>query len=256
MALIKTREEIDILREGGRRLSEVLQRVAECAKNPGTTGRELDELAEKLIRKSGDEPAFLGYTPHGADRPFPATLCVSVNDEIVHGIPNEQEKVLEEGDIVGLDLGLRHQGLFVDSAVTVGVGQIDEAAERLIVTTSEALSIAIAACKVSAFINDIGCAIEKFVKPYQYGIVRDLGGHGVGHAVHEKPYIQNYCIKGKSLELKEGMVLALEPMLNEGTYEVVLGEDGYTYHTADGSRSAHFEHTIVITVNGPEILTV
>lgn len=256
MALIKTPQEIKILREGGRRLAHVLARVAEAAKRPGTSSRELDELAEKLIRQGGDEPAFLGYTPHGAVRPFPATLCVSVNDEIVHGIPNEREKILQEGDIVGLDLGLKHEGLFVDSAVTVGVGAIDEPAERLVITTSEALSIGIAACKIGACLNDIGCAIEKFVKPYKYGIVRDLGGHGVGHAVHEKPYIQNYCMKGKSPELKEGMVLALEPMLNEGTYEVVLGEDGYTYHTADGSRSAHFEHTIVLTPAGPEILTV
>lgn len=254
MAKIKTQEEIEILREGGKHLASVLREVKALVA-PGISAKELNDIAEKKIREYGDEPAFLHYTPWGADRPYPATLCVSVNDEIVHGIPNESEKVFKEGDIVGLDIGLKHNGLFVDMAETVAVGVVDPDGKKLMDATREALERAIAVCRDGADINDVGCAIEKCVKPLGYGIVEDLGGHGVGHKVHEPPYIHNYCVKGKGGRLTAGMVIALEPMLNEGTHEVVLDKDGYTYKTADGKRSAHFEHTIVITKNGAEILT-
>jgi methionyl aminopeptidase len=254
MAKIKTKEEIEVLREGGRHLAAVLKALI-AAVRPGVSARALNDLAEEKIREFGDEPAFLNYTPYGASRPYPATLCVSVNDEVVHGIPNESEKTLKEGDIVSLDIGLKHKGLFVDMAKTVGVGKVSDESQKLMNVTEESLERAIAVCRSGAELNDIGNAIEKYVRPFGYGIVEDLGGHGVGHKVHEPPYIHNYAVDGKSEKLKEGMVLALEPMLNAGTEQVTLDADGYTYKTADGKRSAHFEHTILITKKGAEIIT-
>jgi len=255
MAKIKTEEEIKILREGGKHLASVLRDViAKVA--PGVLARELNLLADEKIKEFGDESAFLNYTPWGAARPYPATLCVSINDEVVHGIPNEEDKILKDGDIVSLDIGLKHKGLYVDMAKTVPVGNISIEAKKLMEATEESLKRAIAACVPGAEINDIGRAIEKYVKPLGYGIVEDLGGHGVGHEVHEPPYIHNYATNGKSGKIKAGMVLALEPMLNEGTEKVVLDADGYTYRTADGKRSAHFEHTILVTDGKPEVLTI
>ena len=254
MITIKKTEEIAILREGGKRHMEILRQVA-AAVTPGVTAAALNALAEKLIKENSDEAAFLGYTPKGAKRPYPASLCVSVNDEVVHGIPNEKEKILKEGDIVSLDLGLRHNSLITDAAITVPVGKIDATAEKLIETTKKALVIGIAAAHGGGHIGDIGEAIEKFVRPFGYGIVRDLAGHGVGYAVHEPPFVPNFGKKGKGKKLLPGMVLAIEPMLNEGTEKVVLDSDDYTYRTADGKRSAHFEHTIVITDSGAEVLT-
>ncbi len=254
MAKVKTDKEVEVMREGGRHLASVLNDVVANVM-PGVTALELDQIAEKNIRAFGDEPAFLNYTPWGANRPYPATLCVSINDEVVHGIPNEKEKVLKEGDIVGLDIGLKHGGLYVDMAVTVPVGNVDVGAQKLMDVTKEALKRGIAVCRAGADLSDIGCAIESYVKLFKYGIVEDLGGHGVGHKVHEPPYIRNYCLKEKTGVLRTGMVLALEPMLNEGSHEVLLDKDGYTYKTKDGKRSAHFEHTIVITKGAPEILT-
>ena len=254
MITIKKPEEIAILREGGKRHAEILRRVV-AAVAPGATAFSLNALAEKLIKENGDEAAFLGYTPKGAKRPYPASLCVSVNDEVVHSIPNEKEKILKEGDIVSLDLGLRHNGLITDAAITVPVGKIDAAAEKLIETTKKALTIGIVAARGNGHIGDIGEAIEKFVRPFGYGIVRDLAGHGVGYAVHEPPFVPNFGKKGKGKKLLPGMVLAIEPMLNEGTEKVILTDDDYTYRTADGKRSVHFEHTIVITDSGAEVLT-
>jgi len=254
MTFVKSPKDIENLRVGGKHLSTVLKQVMKAVK-PGVNAKKLDDLAEKLIRDYGDEPAFLNYIPYGADRPFPATLCVSVNEEIVHGIPNEKEKILKEGDIVGLDIGLSHNGLFVDMAVTVGVGIISPKAQKLIDTTREALDVGIKVCRPGNRINDIGCAVEKFAKPFKYGIVEELGGHGVGHKVHEEPYVPNFCLKEKSPEMREGMVLALEPMLNEGTKHVILAEDGYTFKTADGKLSGHFEHTVLITNGEPEVIT-
>ncbi|KKT75362.1 MAG: Methionine aminopeptidase [Parcubacteria group bacterium GW2011_GWB1_44_7] len=254
MITIKKPEEIAILREGGKRHAEILRQIARAVK-PGVSSIKLNTLAEKLIKENGDEAAFLGYTPKDAKRPYPAALCVSINNEIVHGIPNEKEKILKEGDIVSLDLGLCHDGLFTDAAITVPVGEIDELAKKLIETTKKALAIGIGAARGNGFVGNIGAAIEKFVKPFGYGIVRDLAGHGIGYAIHEPPFVPNFGKKGKGEKLLPGMVLAIEPMLNEGTEEVVLDEDGYTYKTADGKRSAHFEHTVVIADSDAEILT-
>jgi len=252
MSTVYTEEEIAALREGGRRLASVLHAVA-AEVRPGITTGELDRIAEGLIRECGDTPAFLRYKPEGARFPYPNSLCVSVNSEVVHGIPGE--RVLAEGDIVGLDLGIVHQGLITDMAVTVPVGTVDAQAQKLIDVTRGALGAGIAAARAGARVGDIGYAIEQFVKPHTYGIVEILGGHGVGHRVHEDPYIPNIGPQGTGPILKQGQVLALEPMLNEGGKNVFLDDDGYTFKTTDGSRSAHFEHTILITEGDAEILT-
>lgn len=253
MITIYTKDEQQALREGGKRLAEVLVRIKDAVR-PGVSTKDLDTLAEKLIREGGDEPAFLGYTPDGAHYPYPATLCTSVNDEIVHGIPHA-DRVLQEGDIIGIDLGLRHKGLFVDSAMTVPVGSVDDAAQKLIETTEASLREAIKVVGPEARVGDIGNAIGAFVGS-RYGIIRELGGHGVGRRIHEEPYIPNFTQRSPGPKLRPGMVIAIEPMLNEGTRGVMLDPDGYTFKTADGKRSAHFEHTILVTEIGHEVLTV
>ena len=215
----------------------------------------LNEQAEQMIRRGGDEPSFLHYRPHGAPRPYPAALCVSVNDEVVHGIPNEKKKILKDGDIVSLDLGLKHNGMFTDMAITVPVGKISPRLTTLLKTTHDALMAGIDAVKAGKRVSAVSEAIEDFVKPTGFGIVEGLSGHGVGHAIHEDPFVPNYRSGGAGPVMKAGLVIALEPMLNLGTKEVVLDPDGYTYRTLDGKPSAHFEHTIVVTEAGAEILT-
>jgi len=251
---IKTKEEIDILREGGKRLAFILTEVGKAAV-PGVSTADLDELARKLIEEGGDKSAFLNYKPAGMKRAYPASLCVSINDAIVHGIPNKSPQILKEGDIVSLDMGLIHKGLFTDSAITVAVGEVDTVGKNLIEDTKRALYDGINAVKEGAHIRDISYAIERYVRPKRLGIVEELCGHGVGYKVHEDPYIPNYCLEAKGEKLKAGMVLAIEPMLNEGSKHITLDADGWTYRTADGKRSAHFEHTIVVTKDGAEILT-
>lgn len=253
MIKLKTKAEIKILREGGRRHAEILKLVAQAVK-PGVTTKSLDTLARKLIKEGGDKSAFLGYTPEGVSYPYPAVLCVSVNDEVVHGIPNKSVK-LREGDIVSLDLGLVHKGLITDGAITVPVGRVSKEATALMKATKKALDLAIKSAKVGNTTGDIGNAIESFVKPLGYGIVRILSGHGVGYEVHEDPYIPNYGKRGTGEKLVAGMVIAIEPMLNLGTDEVCVTDDEYTFITEDGKLSAHFEHTVAITEKGPIILT-
>jgi len=251
---IKTEEEIEILREGGKRLAFILQTVAEATK-VGVSTLDLDNLAKKLVEEGGDKSAFLNYKPAGMKRPYPATLCISINDAIVHGIPNEQPQIIKDGDIVSLDMGLNHKGLFTDAAISVGVGQLDDIGRKLIDTTKQALYEGIWAVKAGKHVQDISYAIERYVRPKHLGIVEELCGHGVGYKVHEDPFIPNFCIDNKGEKLRVGMVLAIEPMLNEGSKHIKLDSDGYTYRTADGKRSAHFEHTIVVTKEGAEILT-
>jgi methionyl aminopeptidase len=253
MIKLKTKEEIKTLREGGRRHAEILRLVAQAVK-PGISTKSLDTLARKLIKEGGDKSAFLGYTPEGISYPYPAVLCVSVNDEVVHGIPNKSVK-LREGDIVSLDLGLLHKGLITDGAITVPVGKVSKEATALMKATKKALELAVKAAKVGNTTGDIGNAVESFVKPLGYGIVRILSGHGVGYSVHEDPYIPNYGKRGTGDKLVAGMVIAIEPMLNLGTDEVCVTEDEYTFITEDGKLSAHFEHTVAITDKGPIILT-
>lgn len=254
MITIKTPEDIQKLREGGKHLAAVLAALKNAVK-VGVKISDLDVLAEKMVREMGDEPAFLNYKPQGAKRGFPASLCVSANDEIVHGIPTGNDRVLVEGDIVGLDMGLTHEGMIVDSAITVGVGKIDTAAKKLLAATQEALSAGIKAARGGMYVGDIGVAVEAVAKRNGLAIADELAGHGVGYKVHEDPFVPNFGMPGQGPLLKPGMVIAIEPMFNEGKGDIVVDQDGWTIRTKDGSRSAHFEHTILITDGAPEILT-
>ncbi len=255
MIKLKSKEEIEILRQGGKILAAILNEVAQATRVGVTTG-ELNDLVNKLCDKNKVVPVFLNYTPHGASRPYPASICVSINDEIVHGIPNEgTPRILKEGDIVSLDMGISYRKLIVDSAVTVGVGKIDKQATQLIEITKKALAAGIGVARAGAKTGDIGFAIEEVVKVAGFSLPEELGGHGVGYAVHEDPFIPNFGKAGQGVVLQSGMVIAIEPMVNEGTKETILDKDGYTFRTTDGKRSAHFEHTVAITDGDPEILT-
>lgn len=252
--IIKNDTERSNLIEAGKRLAAVLVMLrAKVA--PGVTTEELDDAAEQMIRTGGDEPCFLGYMPEGAHRPYPATLCVSINDEVVHGIPNESVKILREGDIVGLDLGLTHNGIIVDSAITVPVGKVNEETKNLLSATERALAAGIAQAVPGNHVGDISFAIQKEIESSGFKVVKELGGHGVGELVHEEPFIPNFGRPGDGELLKEGMVLALEPISTVGKVAITLAPDGYTYRTKDGSRSAHFEHTILIEKGGARIIT-
>ncbi len=252
--IIKTPEEIAKLREGGKRLGMLLAEVAERAL-PGVSALELDAFAQQRIRELGDEAAFLGYKPAGHRTAYPAALIVSVNAEVVHGIPTAA-KILKEGDVVSLDLGLKHKGLFTDHAVTVAVGPVSKERQKLMQVAREALYQGIEAVRPGGRVGDIGHAIESYVKKEgKYGIVRVLSGHGVGRHIHEDPFVPNYGKKGSGEKLAPGMVIAIEPMLTLGSEDVVEGRDGYTLKTADGSCAAHFEHTVLVTETGFEILT-
>lgn len=256
MIRTKTSEEIELLREGGRRLAGILEEVKERV-TPGVTTKELDKLAESLIFSAGGTPAFKGYRLSGNAKgvpPYPAVLCTSINDEVVHGIPSD--RMVKEGDIIGLDIGMVYKDLITDMAVTVGVGMIDLAKQRLIAVTKEALTMGIAQVRDGAFVHDIGAVIQPFVEKEGFKLVsRDLGGHGVGYALHEEPLISNWHEHAsRAIELKAGMVLAIEPMV-AGTSGIKLDPDGWTYRTADGSSAAHFEYTVVVTKEGAGILT-
>lgn len=254
MITIKTEKDIEILREGGRRHANILRELAAMVK-PGLSTEELNVRALELAEASGDTPSFLNYTPRGVRKAYPAGVCVSVNDVIVHGIPNVNPLTLREGDIVTIDFGLTHEGLVTDAAVTLGVGAIDEDSQKLIDVCRNALAKGIEAAKGGNRIGDIGSAIETYIESFGLGIADDLSGHGVGYGVHEDPFVPNRGKKGQGALLKPGMVLALEPMVTLGGDEVVFEEDEYTVRTADGSRASHFEHTILITEGEAEILT-
>lgn len=251
---IKLKNESDIkhLRESGKRLARALQETAKEVRS-GVTTAYLNDFFHKLVVAAGDEPAFLNYQPFGAEYPYPGSVCISVNDEVVHGIGGDY--VLKEGDIVCLDGGVKHKGMISDSAITVPVGKISDEDAELIRVTKDALMAGIHAAVAGNFVNDISKAIEKAI-PKKYGIVKILSGHGVGYKVHEEPYVPNFDDGVKGPRLVPGLVLALEPMVNLGTDEVILTDDGYTFVTEDGKRSAHFEHTILITDDKPEILTI
>jgi methionyl aminopeptidase len=251
--IIKTKEQIDIIREGGKILAKVLRKVTKKVA-PGISTYDLDKFAFDFIKEEGATPAFLNYRPEGAPKPFPASICISVNNEIVHGIPLKT-KILKEGDIVSLDLGIKYKGLFTDHAVTVPVGKITKSDQKLLDDTKKALEIGIWAARGGATVGDIGHAIESFVNR-KYGIVRELAGHGVGVKIHEDPYVPNYGKEGKGQKLIPGMIIAIEPMLNIGKQSIVSANDNWTIKTADGSRSAHFEHSILITEGDAEILTI
>lgn len=252
MITVKTPDEIKILKEGGKILASVLRAAAEAAK-PGVSASELDALAEKLIRRAGGEPSFKNYRAGGRSA-YPASLCVSLNNEIVHGIPFK-DKILKEGDIAGLDLGMKYKGLYTDMAITVPVGKANENVLKIIEAAKKSLDKGIREIKEGARVGDIGSAIQRFAESRGFSVVRELVGHGVGYAVHEEPEIPNFGKRGTGPELKEGMVLALEPMINAGSPEIVLASDGWTWKTKDGSVSAHFERTVAVAKNGADVLT-
>jgi methionyl aminopeptidase len=247
MIIRKSPREVDRMRRAGRLVGHTLSTVSAVAR-PGISLLELDELAERTIREAGAVPSFLGY--HG----FPATLCLSPNDGVVHGIPNGY--VLQQGDILSVDCGAIVEGYHGDAAITVPIGEVDEAAKRLIATTERAMWAGIGQVRAGGRLSDIGHAVEQVALDPGYGVVREYVGHGIGTAMHEEPQVPNYGRPGRGLRLDVGLVLAIEPMLNEGGPQTEVLDDGWTVVTRDGSRSAHFEHTVAITPAGPEVLTL
>lgn len=247
MAYLKSPAEIAKMKESGRIVARTLRLVSEKIA-PGVTPRELDELADRLIRQEGGVPSFLGY------RGYPAATCISVNDVVVHGIPNDEP--LREGDIIGLDFGVVKDGWHADGAWTYAVGAISPAAQRLLNISKEALYQGIGKAKAGARIGDISAAVQRYVESNGYSVVRDLVGHGIGRKLHEEPAaVPNFGKAGKGELLREGTTICIEPMVNEGKFDVVTLADDWTLKTKDGSLSAHFEHTVAITRAGPQILT-
>lgn len=254
MISIKTSEEIEIMAEGGKILAKILKKVEESVK-PGITTKEFDRLAESLILKSGGQCSFKGYVSKDGDtvRPYPACLCTSVNEEIVHAIPSD--RVLKNGDILKLDLGILYKGFNTDMAVTVPVGKISFEAQRLIRVTKKALKIGIKKSRAGNTFGDIGNTIQRYVESQGFNVVRELCGHGIGRELHEDPQILNYGKRHMGPEIKEGMVFCLEPMVTMGDWRIKKGKDSYSYETKDGSLSAHFEHMMAVTKNSCQILT-
>lgn len=265
---LKTKsEEIDNLRISGKILARALRMGKEYA-SVGMNTFEIDQYIADRIREKGGIPILINYKPSGADYPFPAAVCISINDEVVHGIPSK-DRILELGDKVSLDSCVSYNGMITDHAISFILGEQQllekgpnkreseylKEVNELFNITKNALKIGIKNAIIDNHINDISKAIENAI-PKDYGIVRDLSGHGVGYAVHEEPFVPNYDIKQKGIKIQEGLVIAIEPMINAGTEEVGLLSDGYTIVTLDGSISAHFEHTVLITKTGPEILTI
>ncbi len=245
--LLKSPAEIEVMREAGRITASALRVVGEAVV-PGVTTAQLDEIAAEHIRKEGGKPAFLGY------RGFPATLCVSVNDEVVHGIPGKRR--LREGDIVSVDCGVVVDGYYGDAAMTFPVGRVSDEARRLMDVTRDALDAAIARCRPGMRLGDVGNAVQTVVERAGFSVVREYVGHGIGRSMHEEPQVPNFGRAGTGMTLRPGTVLAIEPMVNAGGYAVRSLDDGWTVVTADGSLSAHFEHTVAITEDGPSILTL
>lgn len=248
MIVLKSESEIAKMRAAGRVLARTMKEVSGTIEAGRTTLTELDALAERLILDAGCVPSFKGY------RGYPAATCISVNSVVIHGIPNGS--VLEEGDIVDLDFGVIFDGWHADGAWTYPVGRVPESTTRLMNVTRESLFQGIAKARVGNRLGDIGATVQKYVEANGYSVVRDLVGHGIGQSLHEEPSVPNYGKAGKGPVLKAGMTLCIEPMVNEGTHKIVTLEDGWTVVTADGKLSAHYEHTVAITKDGPELLTV
>jgi methionyl aminopeptidase len=250
MISLKSAHEIEIMRRANVIVAEILQELKKKVV-PGVSTAELDALAEELIYKKKAHPAFKGYTMAG--KVFPCVLCTSVNDEIVHGIPSD--RTLVEGDIIGLDFGVVYEGFYGDSAVTLGVGEVGEEAQRLMQVTEEALYQGIEQLREGKRLGDLSSVIQRTVEEAGFSVVRAFVGHGIGKKLHEEPPVPNYGEPDRGVRLREGMVLAIEPMVNAGGYEVQIKEDGWTAITRDGSLAAHFEHSVAITKNGPYILS-
>jgi methionyl aminopeptidase len=248
---VKTRKEIEIMRESGRQVAEILLELKDMVR-PGITTAEIDRHAEKAIEERSLVSSFKGYDPRGLPR-YPAVICASVNDEIVHGIPGN--RVLQEGDIIGVDFGIEQNGFHGDSAVSVPVGEIGPEEQRLLDTTREALECGVTMMVPGKRLSDIGHAIQQRIEAEGYSVIRIFAGHGIGRKMHEPPWVPNYGRPGRGTRLVAGMVFAIEPMVNAGSEDVRMLDDEWTAVTADGSMSAHFEHTILITESGPEVLT-
>jgi len=249
---IKSKSEIRTMRESGKILAGILQLLASKVE-PGIFGDELEEMAEKEVKKYGVIPSFKNYVIDKNIAPFPSIICLSINDEIVHGFPFG--KIIKEGDIVSIDSGVKYKGFHSDSAVTVGAGKISEKAQKLIEVTKKSLCKGINEVKAGNRIGDIGFAVQEYAEKNGFSVVRNLVGHGVGRSIHESPDIPNFGSKGSGLKLCQGMTFAIEPMINEGVYNIKCCNDGWTIKTADGKLSAHFEHTIAVTDDGCEVLT-
>ena len=247
MIVCRSAAELEKMRAAGRLVGEVLAELSALVA-PGVTTATLDEIAEDRIRRAGAVPAFKGY--HG----YPATICASINEEVIHGIPSGR-RILNEGDVISIDVGASLDGYYGDSAVTLAVGQVSEEAATLLRVTEESLYKAIERARVGGRISDIGHAVQQHVEAYGFSVVREFVGHGIGQRMHEEPQVPNYGEPGRGPRLAEGMVLAIEPMVNAGKPAVKVLGDGWTAVTRDGSLSAHFEHTVAVTADGPRILT-
>lgn len=247
MITIKSQAELDIMRRANRLVAQVLADVARRAA-PGVTTASLDQRAEEMARAAGAEPAFKGY--HG----YPYALCCSVNEQVVHGFPSQRP--LQEGDILSVDFGVVLDGFYGDAALTVGIGRVSDEARDLMDTTRRSLEAAIAQAKPGNRLGDISAAVQRVAEAGGYSVVRQFVGHGIGRAMHEDPQVPNYGVPGRGVKLKPGMVLAIEPMVNAGDFEVTVLDDGWTAVTVDGKLSAHFEHTVAVTENGPQVLSL
>jgi methionyl aminopeptidase len=252
MIELKSRDEISRMRAASAVVAEVLTTLRDHAK-PGVSTGDLDAIAEDLTRKRGAKPAFKGYVVQG--RTFHHSVCISINDEVIHGVPSKK-RVLKEGDIVGLDFGVSIDGYYGDSAMTVPVGTVSPAAQRLMEVTKAALHAGIDAVRPGNYIADVSAAIQDVAESAGYSLVREFVGHGIGRKLHEDPQVPNYRTGTRGVQIKEGLVIAIEPMVNEGTAEVYLRDDGWTAVTRDGRLSAHFEHSVAATADGPYILTL
>lgn len=252
MIHLKNKQDIVILQEGGKRLAKVMK-VLRRETKPGVSAAFLDELAYTMIKKYGGYPSFLNYQPDFSNRPFPNSLCVSLNDVIVHGIPRK-DIILKPGDLVSLDLGMEYQGLFTDMAITVGLGRMKPEEKRLIETTQKALAVAIKVARPGKTLGDIGYAIENCATKNDFVVIRDLVGHGVGYAVHEDPPIFNYGEKAKGIKIETGLVIAIEPMITSGNGSIKEMSDN-SFTTLNGKKACHFEHTIAILKNKTIIIT-
>lgn len=249
---IKSEAEIAVMRKADILVAKVLKQVREHAR-PGVSTLELDRLAEDLTRAAGAKPAFLGYQGAGP-YPFPASLCTSINEEVVHGIPSAERK-LEEGDILSVDFGVLLEGFYGDAAITIPIGKVSPTADKLVRVTREALEKAIEMAVAGNRISDIGAVIQDHVEAAGFSVVRDFVGHGIGRALHEEPQIPHYRSSGHNERLRPGMTIAIEPMVNEGTWRVEAGKDGWTQLTQDRKLSAHFEHSVAVSKNGPVVLS-
>jgi len=247
MILLKSPRELALMRQAGHILSDVMERLASSVV-PGLSTQEIDEEVEDFIRGRGAAPAFKGY------RGFPATICVSINEEVVHGIPSPHRRI-KEGDIVGLDLGCIVEGYYADCALTLPIGEVPTRVRELLDVTRDSLALAIAECWPGRRLSDISHAVQRHVEAHGFGVVRQFVGHGIGRELHEDPQLPNFGEPGRGPQLKPGMVLAIEPMVTMGGWEVRVLEDRWTAVTVDGSLAAHFEHTVAVTEAGPEILT-